>query len=129
VGYSSSTNGQHKVYLACDREFFDGWLAEKGFTYVEVERSAFKVLDTFDECMTKFNEVRSLSFHLEKSGEAFREDATRAKPQSEMSRQNRKFDSHTDKTFIPKGTCRHCGRTIQFGSVREHESKCATARS
>jgi len=31
--------------------------------------------------------------------------------------------------FVPKGTCRHCGRTIQFGSVDEHESKCAASKA
>jgi hypothetical protein len=35
----------------------------------------------------------------------------------------------TSKSFVPKGTCRHCGRTIQFGSVKEHETKCAAARA
>lgn len=71
VGYSSSASGPHKVYLSCDQEFFDGYLAERGFTYGEVERSAFKLFDTFDQCVANFN-VRSLTFHAEKSGKAFR---------------------------------------------------------
>jgi hypothetical protein len=38
-------------------------------------------------------------------------------------------DEPTNKSFVPKGTCRHCGRTIQFGSVKEHETKCSAARA
>ena len=38
-------------------------------------------------------------------------------------------DEPASKSFVSKGTCRHCGRTIQFGSVREHETKCAAARA
>jgi superfamily I DNA and/or RNA helicase len=34
-----------------------------------------------------------------------------------------------DKAIRPKGVCRHCGKTIQFGSVTEHEAKCASSRS
>lgn len=33
------------------------------------------------------------------------------------------------KTMESKGVCRHCGRTILAGSVSEHETKCAAARS
>lgn len=123
MGYSSSTSGKHKVYVSCDQEFYEGYLAERGFVYVGNERSAFKLFDSYEECMADFNNIRSLTFHAEKSGKASRDETARAKPPSQVSR------PIPSKSFVPKGTCRHCGKTIQFGSVREHELKCATAKS
>jgi hypothetical protein len=67
IGTMSRKDGLQKIYVDCDKEFYDTYFAARSFVYSDNERIAFIMSNIADES-SHFGALRELTLEVLKSG-------------------------------------------------------------
>jgi len=106
VGTMSSKDGLQKVYVDCDKEFYDTYLAARSFVYSDNERIAFVMSNIADES-SHFGALRQLILEALKSGK--------------VEKKTYQAQPSTERTIVPPGPSR-------IKATRERKNSIALER-